>query len=79
MRSVSASRWSQRPWCVEENGPCFVVRDRSGQALTRVYFSKDEARSQTGRLKFTRDEAMQIATSVANLPELLRAGYGERV
>jgi len=75
MRSISASRRFPRPWCVEEQETCFVVRDHSGRALTRVYFSEDlEACSPIDLLKFTRDEAQQIATSVAELPELLRAG-----
>jgi hypothetical protein len=29
------------PWSVEEEDACFVVRDRSGQALSYVYFEDE--------------------------------------
>jgi hypothetical protein len=62
MRQLSAT------WYVEEKGTCFVVRDHGGQALTRVYFSGDEAWPPICPLKFTRDEARLIATSVFSAP-----------
>jgi hypothetical protein len=58
------------PWSVEETAACFVVRDRSGQVLTRVYFKDERGRTAL----FTRDEAQHIAASVAELPELWRKG-----
>jgi len=58
---------------VEEHGTCFIVRGRSGKALTRIYFSEDGRPSPPNRpQKFTRDEARHIAASVAQLPELLQ-------
>jgi len=57
------------PWCVEEAATCFVVRDRNGRALSRVYF-----KDQRGRVAgvFTRDEARHLAAALAELPELWR-------
>jgi hypothetical protein len=57
------------PWSVEEAAACFVVRDRNGRALSRVYF-KDQ-RGRVGKV-FTRDEARHLAAALAELPELWR-------
>ena len=57
------------PWSVEETAACFVVRDRNGRALSRVYF-KDQ-RGRVGKV-FTRDEARHLAAALAELPELWR-------
>jgi len=61
------------PWYVEEQDTCVVVRDHSGRTVTRVYFSVDDSSAPNGPAKFTHEEAEQIATSAAKLPELLRA------
>jgi hypothetical protein len=47
---------------VEEQGGCFVLRDRNGQALSNVYF-EDEPRHHL----FTREEALHIARNLAKL------------
>jgi hypothetical protein len=43
------------PWSIEEKATCFVVRDRNGQALSRVYFKDQHGRRSVGTV-FTRDE-----------------------
>ena len=57
------------PWSVEEKATCFVVRDRNGQALSRVYFKDQRGRRSVGTV-FTRDEARHLAAALAKLPEL---------
>jgi hypothetical protein len=53
------------PWSVGEEDACFVVRDRNGQALHRVYF-----KDQQGHTVFTRNEARHLAAALAKLPKL---------
>ena len=60
------------PWTVEETQPCFIVRDRNGQALAFVYCEDEPGRRTTGK-PLTRDEARRIATNIAKLPGLLGA------
>jgi hypothetical protein len=57
------------PWSVEEQAACFVVRDRNGQALLRVYFKKQHWQRSVGAV-FTHDEARHLAAALAKLPEL---------
>ena len=59
------------PWSVEETAAYFVVRDRNGQALSRVYFKDQHGRRSVGTM-FTRDEARHLAAALAQLPELMR-------
>jgi hypothetical protein len=32
------------PWEIEDNGACFIVRDRSGQALAHLYYEEESGR-----------------------------------
>jgi hypothetical protein len=45
-----------RPWSVEEQDACFVVRDHSGQNLAYVYFEDEPGRRSAAKL-LTKDEA----------------------
>jgi hypothetical protein len=36
------------PWTTEETDACFIVRDRSGQALAYVYFEEEPALADAG-------------------------------
>jgi hypothetical protein len=32
------------PWDIDDNGACFIVRDRNGQALSYVYYENEQGR-----------------------------------
>jgi hypothetical protein len=68
-----ASRRFPPPWSVEEQEACYVVRDRSGQALAYLYFEDEPARRSAAKL-LSKDEARRIAVNIARLPALLRKG-----
>jgi len=58
------------PWSIEDNGSCFIVRDRNWQALAYTYYEIDPGRRTAANL-LTRDEARRIAANIAKLPQLL--------
>jgi hypothetical protein len=55
----------------QETDPCFIVRDKNGQALAYVYFEDEPGRRASAKL-LTRVEARRIAANIAKLPALLR-------
>ena len=69
-RAMMARRFPP-PWSVDELEACFIVRDRSGQALAYVYFEEEPGCRSVAKL-VTRDEARRIAANIAKLLELLR-------
>jgi hypothetical protein len=74
---VTSPRHFPPPWTVEEDVACFVVRDRTGQALGYFYFEDEPGRRSAAKL-LTKDEARRIAANVAKLPELFGHRNGSR-
>ena len=44
------------PWSVDETDACFIVKDKSGQALAYVYY-EDEPQRQMSMHRLSMDEA----------------------
>jgi hypothetical protein len=61
---LAMTRHFPPPWDIEDNGACFIVRDRNRQALAYVYYEGERGRRSAAGL-LTRDEARKIA---ARLP-----------
>ena len=72
MSERNRSRRFPRPWTTEDNGACFIVKDRKGQALAYVSYEEEPGRRAAANL-LTRDEARRIAANIARLPELSTA------
>ena len=68
-RGVTARRFPQ-PWSAEDNGACFIVKDKNGQPIAYVYYEEEADRRSAAKL-LTRDEARRIAANIAKLPHLL--------
>jgi hypothetical protein len=66
--SIALYRQFPTPWSVQELPACFIVRDKNNQPLAHVYC---EDGRQLPMRQLTRDEARQIANTIAKLPDLL--------
>ena len=57
-------------WIVEDHLACFIVKDRTGQALAHIYY--EDAWQPAAAKLLSRDEARRIAANIAKLPNSLR-------
>jgi hypothetical protein len=68
LTSLPARRFPP-PWTIQEyNDACFIVSDHNGHALAYVYFEEEPGRRAAANL-LTKDEARQIAATIAKLSE----------
>lgn len=65
-----AGRRFPPPWSIEDNGACFIVKDRTGQALAYAYYEEEPGRREAAKL-LSKDEARRIAANIAKLPDIL--------
>jgi hypothetical protein len=56
------------PWSVQELPACFIVRDKNHRSLAHIHFEDESGRRLP--MQLTRDEARQIAYTIAKLPDL---------
>jgi hypothetical protein len=56
------------PWSVEDRASCFVVKARGGHELAYIYYEDDPRKRSIVKL-LSRNEARQVATAIAKLPE----------
>jgi hypothetical protein len=68
--SIALYRQFPTPWSVQGLPACFIVRDKNNQSLAHVHF-EDKSGRQLPIRQLTRDEARQIANTIAKLPDLL--------
>ena len=59
------------PWRADDDGACFIIRDRNKQALAYINYENDPGRRTAAGL-LTRDEAWRIEVDFARLPDLLQ-------
>lgn len=69
--ATSRQRRLRTPWHVEDLAGCFVIKAKGGQELAYLYYEDDPSRRSIVKL-LSREEARQIATAIARLPDLVR-------
>ncbi len=58
------------PWTIDEHPDSFIVRDATGMALAHFYFREADRLILSDLL--TKEEARELATNFAKLPDLLK-------
>jgi hypothetical protein len=60
------------PWDIEDNGACFIIRDRNGQALSYVYYENEPGRRSAASLLTREGGGPPYCDQYCKLPELLK-------